>query len=108
MTRSRQVGQYERRSPAEWAGIVEDYQQSGQSRDGFSAERGISVASLGYHLVKQRKQLQRPARLLAVELVSSSVSESTLRVELANGRRIAVQAGFDAELLRQVVVVLER
>jgi hypothetical protein len=26
---------------------------------------------------------------------------------LANGRRIAVQAGFDAELLRQVVVVLE-
>jgi len=57
--------------------------------------------------VKERKQLQRPARLLPVELVSSSVSESTLRVELANGRRIAVQAGFDAELLRQVVVVLE-
>jgi hypothetical protein len=107
MTRSRSVGQYVRRSPAEWAGIVEDYQQSGQSRDGYSAERGISVASLGYHLVKQRKQLQRPARLLPVELVSSSVSESTLRVELANGRRIAVQAGFDAELLRQVVVVLE-
>jgi hypothetical protein len=107
MTRSRSVGQYERRSPAEWAGIVEDYQQSGKSREGFSAERGISVASLGYHLVKQRKQLQRPVRLLAVELVSSSVSESTLRVELANGRRIAVQTGFDGELLRQVVVVLE-
>ena len=108
MTRSRSVGQYERRSPAEWAGIVEDYQQSGKSRDGFSAERGISVASLGYHLVKQRKQLQRPARLLAVELISSSVSEATLRVELANGRRITVQAGFDAELLRRVVAVLER
>jgi hypothetical protein len=108
MTRSRSVGQYERRSAAEWAGIVEDYQQSGQSRDGYSAERGISVASLGYHLVEQRKQLQKPARLLPVELVCSPVSESTVRVELANGRRIAVQAGFDAELLRQVVVVLER
>jgi hypothetical protein len=65
------------------------------------------VASLGYHLVKQRKQLQGPSRLLPVELVCSPVSESTLRVELANGRRIAVQAGFDTELVRQVVVVLE-
>ncbi len=108
MTTSRSVGQYVRRSPSEWGGIVEDYQQSGKSRDGFSAERGISVASLGYHLVKQRKQLQKRSRLLPVELVSSPVSESTLRVELVNGRRIAVQAGFDAELLRRVVAVLER
>ncbi len=108
MTTSRSVGQYVRRSPSEWAGIVEDYQQSGKRRDGFSAERGISVASRGYHLVKQRKQLQKRSRLLPVELVSSPVSESTLRVELVNGRRIAVQAGFDAELLRRVVAVLER
>jgi hypothetical protein len=57
---------------------------------------------------KQRKQLQAPARLLPVEFVSSPVSESTLRVELANGRRIAVQAGFETELLRRVVAVLER
>src|ERR1700689_2698643 len=105
MTRSRAAGQYVRRSPAEWAGIIEEYQQSGKSRDRFSAERGISVKSLGYHLVQQGKQLQKPARLLPVELVCSPVSESTVRVELANWRRIAVQAGFDAELLRQVVVV---
>ena len=104
----RAVGQYVRRSAAEWAGIVEQYQQSGKSRDGFSAERGISVASLGYHLLKQRKQLERPARLLPVELVSSAAREATLCVELANGRRIAVQAGFDAELLLRVVAVLER
>ncbi len=108
MTTSRSVGQYVRRSPSEWAGIVEDYQQSGKSRDGFSAERGISVASLGYHLVKQRKQLQKGSRLLPVELVSSPASESTLRVELVNGRRIAVQAGSGGELLRRVVAVLER
>jgi len=43
-----------------------------------------------------------------VELVSSPASDSTLRVELANGRRIAVQVGFDAELLRRIVAVLER
>jgi|SRR5271156_6030191 len=108
MTVSRSVGQYVRRSAAEWAGIVEQYQQSGRSREGFSAERGISVASLGYHLLKRGKELPKPARLLPVEFVSSPVSESTVRVELANGRRIAVQAGFDAELLRRVVAVLER
>src|SRR5271154_1047849 len=108
MTTSRSVGQYVRRSPAEWAGIVEQYHQSGKSRDGFSAALGISAASLGYHLQKQRKQLQAPARLGPVGFVSSPVRESTLRIELANGRRIAVQADFDAELLRRVVSVLER
>jgi hypothetical protein len=108
MTTSRSVGEYVRRSPAEWAGIVEDYHQSDKSREDFSVERGISVGSLGYHLQKQRKQLQAPSRLLPVEFIPSPVSEPPVRVELANGRRIAVQAGFDAELLRRVVAVLER
>ena len=101
------VRQYERRSPAEWSGIVEEYQQSGKSRDGFSVERGISVASLGYHLLKQQKQLQRPPRLLPVELISSPAEDWSLRVELANGRRIAVGSGFDAALLQRLVAVLE-
>jgi hypothetical protein len=108
MMTSRAVGQYVRRSSAEWAGIVEDYQQSGKTRTMFCEERSLSVKSLDYHLRQQRVSVrERPARLLPVELVSSSTSETTLRVELANGRRIAVQAGFDADLLRQVVAVLE-
>jgi hypothetical protein len=102
------VGQYVRRSQADWAGIVEEYQQSGKSRDVFSVERGISVKSLGYHLLKQRGAVRTGPRLLPVELVSSPTSDAILRVELANGRRIAVGAGFDAELLRRVVAVVER
>jgi hypothetical protein len=89
--------------PAEWAEIVEEYQQSGKSRSLFSVERGISVTSLDYHLLKQRRAVRTGPRLLPVELVSSPTSDAMLRVDLSNGRRIAVGAGFDAELLRRVV-----
>ena len=105
---TRAVGQYVRRSRAEWAGLVADYQQSGKSRDVFSVERGISVKSLGYHLLKQGGAVRTGPCLLPVEFVPSPTSDAMLRVELANGRRIAVGAGFDAELLRRVVAVLER
>ena len=108
MMTARAVGQYVRRSPAEWAGIVEEYEQSGKSRSVFSLERGISVKSLDYQVLKSRRAVRTGPRLLPVELVSSPIRDTMLRVELANGRRIAVGAGFDAELLRRVVAVLER
>jgi hypothetical protein len=108
MTTTRAVGQYVRRSRAEWSGIVEEYQQSGKSRTVFSLERGISVKSLDYQVLKSRRAVRTGPSLLPVELVSSPCIDAMLRVELGNGRRIAVGAGFDAELLRRVVAVLER
>lgn len=96
-----------RRSPAEWAGIVEEYQQSGKKRTVFCVERGVSVKTLDYYLRKQRVAVQAPPRLLPVELVSSPGNDSMLRVELANGRRIVVGAGFDTALLQRLVAVLE-
>ena len=54
--------------------------------------------------------------LLPVELIETSKATSShgilslggqLRVELANGRRIVVDSGFSASLLKQVVAVLE-
>ncbi len=97
-----------RRSAGEWAGIVAEYEKSGRTRTMFCEERSLSVKSLEYHLRQRRRALGTRPCLVPVELVSSPASESTLRVELANGRRIAVQVGFDAELLRRVVAVLER
>lgn len=88
--------------------IVEEYQQSGKSRAVFSLERGISVKSLDYQVLKSRRAVRTGPRPLPVELVSSPTSGTMLRVELANGRRIAVEAGFVAELLRRVAAVLER
>lgn len=103
----RAEGQYVRRSPAKWAGIVEEYQQSGKTRDVFGVERDTSVKWLGYHLRKQRGAVRTRPSMLPVELVSSPTSDAMLRVELANYGRIAVGASFDAELLPRVVAVLE-
>ena len=93
--------------PGEVAGIVEEYQQSGKTRDVFGVERDTSVKWLGYHLRKQRGAVRTRPSMLPVELVSSPTSDAMLRVELANYGRIAVGASFDAELLPRVVAVLE-
>jgi hypothetical protein len=45
--------------------------------------------------------------LLPVDLISTPSVVSGLRVELANGRRILVEAGFDVSVLRQLVAALE-
>jgi hypothetical protein len=44
---------------------------------------------------------------LPVDLISVSPVGGCLRVELANGRRIVVEAGFDVSVLKQLVAVLE-
>lgn len=108
MTETRVVGQsVVLRSPAECAGVVEEFEQSGKRRKEFYGERGIAIQTLGYHLHKLHKRQARVLRLLPVEFVSSLANDSKLRVQLANGRRIAVEAGFDAGLLRRLVAVLE-
>jgi hypothetical protein len=74
----------------------------------FSLERGVSEKSLDCHLLKSRRAERTGPCLLPVELVCYPASDAMLRVELGNGRRIAVGTGFGAELLRRVVAVLER
>ncbi len=48
-----------------------------------------------------------PQGLFPVDLISTPSVSGGLRVELANGRRILVEAGFDASVLKQLVAVLE-
>jgi hypothetical protein len=45
--------------------------------------------------------------LLPVDLVSAPSLGGGLRVELGNGRRIIVEAGFDVSVLKQLVAALE-
>jgi hypothetical protein len=44
---------------------------------------------------------------LPVDLISTPSVSGGLRVELANGRRIVVEAGFDVSVLKQLVAALE-
>jgi hypothetical protein len=63
----------------------------------------------------RRGKADAAPQLLPVELVGGSPHGSSdgsshgapLRVELANGRRIVVEEGFSASLLKSVVVALE-
>lgn len=97
-----------RRSRVEADRLALEFERSGMSRHDFSRERGVSVHSLDCY--RRRLRGARPRQqphLLPVELVGPSVSCSPLRIELANGRRIVVEEGFSASLLKSVVTALE-
>jgi transposase-like protein len=110
------VGERRRWTQAEADRLVVEYEQSGMTRKAFSRMRGISLQILDYHRYKRRNRAQPGlAQLLPVELLAAQntgtgelqAEARSLRVELANGRRIVVEEGFSATLLQRVVAVLE-
>jgi len=98
-----------RRSREQAERLVLEFEQSGMTQVAFCREQGIALHTLGYYRQKYRKQGKpHAAHLLPVELVGSlPARDSHVRVELANGRRIAVAQGFDAILLKRLIAVLE-
>ena len=98
-----------RRSREEAERLVSEFEQSGMTRTAFCRGRGVALHTLDYYRRKLGNQEQpRAAQLLPVELVGALPgSSSHLRVELASGRRIAVEDGFDGLLLRRLIAVLE-
>jgi hypothetical protein len=73
------------------------------TRRAFCVERGVALHTLDYY---RSRAVATTPQLLPVELIESG-SVSSLRIELANGRRIVVERGFDASLLQRVVQALE-
>lgn len=98
-----------RRSREEAERLVSEFEQSGMTRTAFCRGRGVSAHMLDYYRRKLGNgKPSRTAQLLPVELVGPlPARRSHLRVELGNGRRIAVEEGFDALLLRRLIAVLE-
>ena len=98
-----------RRSQAEAEGLVQEFEQSGLSRKAFSSSRGVALHTLDYY--RARYRAHRAATgvpdLLPVDLISARPASGGLRVELANGRRIVIEAGFDVSVLKQLVAALE-
>lgn len=66
--------------------------------------RGVERHTLDHYRVRYRTRRAATASqdLLPVDLISTPSESSGLHVELANGRRIVVEAGFDASLLRRL------
>ena len=103
------VSDRRRRSRAEAASLVWDFEQSGLSRKAFCSARGIALHTLDYYPARHRGRREAAAvqELLPVDLISVPPMSSGLRVELANGRCIVVEAGFDVSVLKQLVTALE-
>jgi hypothetical protein len=109
MRDTRAVVERHRRSQAEAESLVRDFEQSGLSRKAFCIANGVGLHTLDYYRHRKRTRGAATAShgLLPVDLIGAPSASGGLRVELANGRRIIVEAGFDVSLLQRLVSVLE-
>jgi hypothetical protein len=106
-----------RRNRGEIEQLVKAYEQSGLTRHAFCVQHGLSVATLDKYRQRSRRMERQTDlnRIVPVELVrshslnsSATVSgDGALYLELARGRRIAVNCGFDATTLLRLVTTLE-
>ena len=99
--------------------LVKRYRASGRTRKDFAEQADISVSTLDYYVRRERKASLAadfaPNRILPVDLMpeeelprpfATGVSGG-IAIRLADGRAVEVQSGFDAQLLREVLAVLE-
>lgn len=112
------VPAFRRRSRAEVARLVSEFEQSGLRRKEFCATRGLSVHTLDVW----RRRIAQPGpreEIVPVEIVAdravsaprmraASVARiGQFRVVLAQGILIEVEPGFDAAELRRLVAALD-
>lgn len=105
-----------RRSQAEAAALVAEFEASGLLREAFCQQRGLAVGTLDKYRRRVHRGLQSGnGPLLPVEVVPSRAHDanragcdSVLIVESRSGRRIEVGRGFDAGTLERLLTVLDR
>src|SRR5271157_1732317 len=105
-----------RRSRAEADRLVTEFERSGMGRKAFCLAHGVSLHTLDYYRRQRGKSGSRAAgSILPVELVDGRTavaaapmdSRGAFRVVLGGGRRIEVDAGFDAAELKRLIAALE-
>jgi hypothetical protein len=106
-----------RRSPAEAAALVGEFEASGLLREAFCEQRGLAVGTLDKYRRRVHKgQQSSNGSMLPVEVVWSTGQspnrdaghDGALVVELRGGRRVEVRRGFDAGTLERLLTVLDR
>lgn len=106
-----------RRSRAEAAALVAEFEASGLMREEFCRQRGLAVGTLDkYRRCVHGGPRSVAAPMVPVEVVSSprraassdADGDSALVVESRGGRRIEVRRGFDAGTLARLLSVLDR
>ena len=106
-----------------WNALLNDFRRSGLTQAEFCRRRDISLHSFRKRLYSPRP-LQAdssnvrtattavphflPVTILPDPATSTPAPPSHLELVLADGRRIAVAPGFDADTLRRLLAVLEQ
>jgi hypothetical protein len=103
-----------RRTSAEIQQIVSEFKSGELTQKEFCRRQGLTLSTLGRYLSRGRASSEANNRgLVAVELAvkkggGKACGGCGLSVMVASGRRIVVEAGFDAASLQRLVQVLER
>jgi len=104
----------------EWRRRVERWKDSGLTAKEFAAEMGLNAGTLQFWHYKL-KGSERPARpprpkhpseailssLVEVRAPTGAAVDHRFEIELSNGRRVRVAAGFEPAALRTLLAVLE-
>ena len=115
MSENQSGGVGRRRSRAEVDQLVAEYEARGLTRQEYCGKHGLALATLDRY--RKRRQQGREnstanSRFIRVELSGTKQAfghgSGDLVVLLLNARRIEVKRGFDAEMLAQLVRVLEQ
>ena len=102
-----------RRTPGEIQQIVSEFKSSELTQIEFCRRQDLTLSTLGRYLSQERASSEASNRgLVAVELADKKEGGEQsggcgLSVTVASGRRIEVEAGFDAATLQRLVQVLE-
>jgi transcriptional regulator with XRE-family HTH domain len=100
--------------------LVIRFRASGLRRREFAEREGVSVSTLDYYVRRERRASLPDAlpvnRIVPVDLIaaeaevagaSMTAPSGGISIWLSDSRRIEVRRGFDAELLGEVLAVLE-
>jgi len=102
-----------RRTPAEIQQIVSEFESGDLTQIEFCRRQGLALSTLGRYLRWERASRAASGRgLVAVEFAVKQGGTEPCRgcglsVMVASGRRIVVEADFDAASLQRLVQVLE-
>jgi hypothetical protein len=99
-----------RKARRKWQGLVSAQGQSGQSVAAFCRKRQLRASH--FYWWKKRLRASPESKFVEVKWATAAPSPSLAgdrRVEvlLRNGRTLRVAPGFDADLLRSLLTVLE-
>jgi len=112
----RQPENGERRTPQQWARLVEEYEVSGHSQRRFCTEHGIGQSSLRYWRRRLEQgsgaeggQASPGVRLVALKVLDDAPAraDSGLVVVSPRGVRVEIARGFDTATLARVLATLE-